>query len=61
MVRNAMGVRQVTNARFFSGTQPAANDPSIDPVLTFVLRYIRPVALIGVVFALTAIVWALSL
>jgi hypothetical protein len=42
-------------------THPAANDPSIDPVLTFVLRYTRPVALIGMVFALTAIAWALSL
>jgi len=41
--------------------QPAANDPSIDPVLTLILRYTRPVALIGMVFALTAIVWALSL
>jgi len=42
-------------------TQSAANDPSIDPVLTFVLRYTRPVALIGIVFALSAIAWALSL
>lgn len=42
-------------------TKLAANDPSIDPVLTFVLRYTRPVALIGMVFALTAIAWALSL
>jgi hypothetical protein len=41
--------------------QPAANDPSIDPVLTLVLRYIRPLALIGMVFAVTAIAWALSL
>jgi hypothetical protein len=39
----------------------AANDPSIDPVLTVILRYIRPIALIGIVFALTAIAWALSL
>jgi len=61
MVRNAMGVRQVTNARFISGSQPAANDPSIDPVLTFILRYTQPVALIGMAFALTAIAWALSL
>ena len=41
--------------------QPAANDPSIDPVLTLILRYIRPVALIGMAFALSAIAWALSL
>jgi hypothetical protein len=41
--------------------QPAANDPSIDPVLTLVLRYIPPVALIGMAFALSAIAWALSL
>jgi hypothetical protein len=41
--------------------QPAANDPSIDPVLTLVLRYTRPVALIGMAFALSAIAWALSL
>ena len=40
--------------------QPAANAPSIDPVLTFVLRYPQPVALIGMAFALTAIVWTLS-
>jgi hypothetical protein len=39
----------------------AANDPSIDPALSFVLRYTRPVALVGMVFALTAIAWALSL
>jgi hypothetical protein len=47
----------------FNGTKVvlAANDPSIDPVLTLILRYIRPVALIGMVFALTAIAWALSL
>jgi hypothetical protein len=41
--------------------QPAANDPSIDPVLTLILRYTRPVALIGMAFALIAIGWALSL
>lgn len=41
--------------------RPAANDPSIDPVLTFVLRYTRPVALIGMAGALAAIAWALSL
>jgi endonuclease YncB( thermonuclease family) len=53
-----MGVRQVTNARFISASQPAANDPSIDPVLTLVLRYTRPVALLGIAVALTAIAWA---
>ncbi len=42
-------------------TQPAANDPSIDPVLTLILRYTKPVALIGIAFALSAIAWALSL
>ncbi len=42
-------------------SKPAANDPSIDPVLTLILRYIWPVALIGMVFALSAISWALSL
>jgi hypothetical protein len=41
--------------------RPAANDSSIDPVLTFILRYIRPVALIGMSVALSAIAWALSL
>jgi hypothetical protein len=42
-------------------TQPAANDPSIAPVLTLILRYTLPVALIGIAFALSAIAWALSL
>jgi hypothetical protein len=41
--------------------QPAANDPSIDPVLTFILRYTRPVALIGMAFALVSIGWVLSI
>jgi hypothetical protein len=42
-------------------TQSSANDPSIDPVLPLILRYTRPVALIGMAFALSAIAWALSL
>ncbi len=41
--------------------KPAANDPSIDPVLTFVLRFTRPVALLGAAVSLAAIGWALSL
>jgi hypothetical protein len=40
---------------------PAANDPSIDPVLTLILRYTRPVALIGMAFALSAVAWAISI
>ncbi len=41
--------------------QPAGNDFSIDPVLTFILRYTRPVALVGMAFALGFIAWTLSL
>ena len=43
-----------------NGTRPA-NDPSFDPVLSFILRYTRPVALVAMAFALVAIGWALSL
>ncbi len=38
-----------------------ANDPSFDPVLTFILRYTRPFALLAMAVALVAIGWALSL
>lgn len=39
----------------------AANDPDIDPVLTAILRYTTPVALVGIVFTLVVLGWALSL
>ena len=39
----------------------AANDPSMDPVITFSIRYLRPIALAGMVFAIGFIAWALSL
>lgn len=39
----------------------AANDPDFDPVLVLIMRYTRPVALIALAFALSAIAWALSL
>ena len=41
--------------------KPAANDPSMDPVITFAIRYLRPIALAGMVFAIGFIAWALSL
>jgi hypothetical protein len=39
----------------------AANDPSMDPVITFALRYLRPIALAGAVFAIGLIALGLSL
>ncbi len=39
----------------------AANDPDIDPVLSAILRYTMPVALVGIVFTLVVLGWALSL
>jgi hypothetical protein len=39
----------------------ASNDPSMDPVITFALRYLRPFALAGLVFAIGFIGWGLSL
>jgi hypothetical protein len=39
----------------------AANDPSMDPVITFAIRYLRPIALAGAAFAIGLIAWALSL
>ncbi len=41
--------------------KPAANDPSTDPVITFAIRYLRPIALAGLVVAIGFIAWALSL
>ncbi len=38
-----------------------ANDPSMDPVITFALKYLRPIALAGMVFAIGFIAWGLSL
>lgn len=38
-----------------------ANDPSFDPVLALILRFSPFVALSGMVVALVAIGWALSL
>ncbi len=44
-----------------SRSMKPANDPSFDPVLTFILRYTRRFALLGMAFALAGIGWALSL
>lgn len=41
--------------------KPAANDPSMDPVITFAIRYLRPIALAGAVFAIGFIWWGLTL
>ena len=32
--------------------KPAANDPRTDPVITFAIRYLRPIALAGLAFAI---------
>lgn len=39
----------------------AANDPDLDPMLTAVQRYTTPVALVGILFTLLVLGWALSL
>ena len=39
----------------------AANDPSTDTVITFAIRYLRPLALAGAAFAIGLIAWALTL
>jgi hypothetical protein len=41
--------------------KPAANDPSMDPIITFAIRYLRPIAVASVVFAIGFIAWVLSL
>ena len=41
--------------------KPAANDPSMDPVVTFAIRYLRAIALAGMVFAIGFIAWGLNL
>jgi hypothetical protein len=38
-----------------------ANDPSTDPIITFAIRYLRPIAMAGMIFAIALIAWALSL
>jgi hypothetical protein len=38
-----------------------ANDPSFDPVITLILRYLRPAIFVAVVFALALVGWVLSL
>jgi hypothetical protein len=43
-----------------NGSGPA-NDPSFDPVITLIMRYMRQFAIVGMVFALFAIGWAMSL
>jgi hypothetical protein len=39
----------------------AANDPSTDPVITYAIRYLRPLALAGAAIAIGLIAWALTL
>ena len=39
----------------------AANDPSTDPVITFAIRYLRPISLAGMVLAIAMLAWVLSL
>jgi hypothetical protein len=43
-----------------NGTRPA-NDPSFDPVITFILRYLRPAMFVAVVFVLALTGWVFSL
>lgn len=39
----------------------AANDPDIDPVLTAIQRYTTRVVIVGILFTLIILGWALSL
>ena len=46
---------------YSGGTMKPANDPSMDPVITFAIRYLRPIALTGMVLAIAMLAWVLSL
>ncbi|MFA6064159.1 MAG: hypothetical protein WC736_16335 [Gallionella sp.] len=39
----------------------SANDPSMDPVITFAIKYLRAIAVAEMMFAIGFIAWGLSI